>query len=465
MNPNLKAAMKQSTSLSQADREQTHRSADIPVRSNLRAVRVVWPNDRATLLRTGMSALRSKTCFALLVFVVTASHLSAAPHLIPGLTGPTFNLSAKDGYISTPDGNSIYCWGYANGNGLMQYPGPTLIVNQGDNVTVNLTNRLSVPVSIIFPGQSNVVASGGVAGLITREAPPGGMVSYSFRADEPGTYLYESATRQDIQNEMGLFGAFLVRPTGVTTQAYAQVGTAFDHEFLFLLSEMDPRVHDLIDLGLIDQVDTTTFFPVYWFINGRCSPDTMSADFAAWLPNQPYSCLPRMRPGEKVLLRLIGAGRDLHPFHHHGANSLTIARGGRMLQSAPGAGPDLAESDFTITVIPGGTADAIWTWTGEKLGWDIYGHKPTDPMAPYEYGPDHGKPFPVKLPGIQDVFLGENWPGSPFLGQTGFLPPSQVNYNPGGSFVHMWHSHNEKEIVNNDIFPGGLMTMVFIDPW
>ena len=75
------------------------------------------------------------------------------------------------------------------------------------------------------------------------------------------------------------------------------------------------------------------------------------------------------------------------------------------------------------------------------------------------------KPFPVVLPDIQNVFLGENWPGSPFLGKTGFLPPSQVNYNPTAAYLHMWHSHNEKEIVNNDIFPGGLMTMVVIEPW
>ena len=34
----------------------------------------------------------------------------------------------------------------------MQYPGPTLIVNQGDTVKIVLNNTLPVPVSIIFPG-------------------------------------------------------------------------------------------------------------------------------------------------------------------------------------------------------------------------------------------------------------------------------------------------------------------------
>ncbi len=395
---------------------------------------------------------------------------SSAAHRIDGIPGPTFNLTAKDGYISTPDGNSIYCWGYANGEGLMQYPGPTLIVNQGETVTVNLSNTLSVPVSILFPGQVNVAATGGTPGFITGEADPdNGTVSYSFVASEAGTYLYNSGTRMDLQIEMGLVGALIVRPTSpgkvIASQAYLHPGSAFTHEYLFLLTEMDPRVHDLIDLGLIDDVDTTTFSPVYWFINGRCAPDTMAEPNVSWLPHQPYNCMPTMHPGEKLLLRLIDAGRDPHPFHHHGNNSLTIAREGRVLESAPGMGPDLADSDFTVKMFPGGTADSIFEWTGEKLGWDMYGHAPGDPLRPYEYAADHGKPFPVKLPHIQDVMLGEQWSGSPFLGQTGFLPPSQVLFNPGGVYLHMWHSHNEKEIVNNDIFPGGMMTMVVIEPW
>ncbi len=62
-------------------------------------------------------------------------------------------------------------------------------MNQGQSVTVNLTNTLPVPVSIVFPGQINVNATGGVPGLLTREAPPGGSVSYTFTASEPGTYI------------------------------------------------------------------------------------------------------------------------------------------------------------------------------------------------------------------------------------------------------------------------------------
>jgi hypothetical protein len=29
----------------------------------------------------------------------------------------------------------------------------------------------------------------------------------------------------------------------------------------------------------------------------------------------------------------------------------------------------------------------------------------------------------------------------------------------------MWHSHNEKEICNNNVFPGGMLTLVLIEAW
>jgi hypothetical protein len=28
----------------------------------------------------------------------------------------------------------------------------------------------------------------------------------------------------------------------------------------------------------------------------------------------------------------------------------------------------------------------------------------------------------------------------------------------------MWHSHNERELTTNNIFPGGMMTIMLVDP-
>lgn len=389
--------------------------------------------------------------------------------VIPGVTGPTFNLTAKAGYISLGDGDSLWTWGYANGNGVMQYPGPTLIVNQGDTVTVNLRNTLPVPVSIVFPGQQGVVAAGGTAGLLTQEVPPDNgatQVSYTFAALQPGTYQYHSGTRPELQVEMGLVGAIIVRPqvANPLLRAYAHPDTAFDHEYLFLLTEMDPRIHELVEAGRMNEAYNSDNQSVFWFINGRNAPDTLADAFVGWLPHQPYNCLPRMHPGERLLMRVVNAGRELHPFHPHGNNVTVLARDGRMLQSAPGAGPDLAHSEFTIKTVPGETYDAIFEWTGKGLGWDIYGHAATDPLQAHEYAADHGKPFPVILPNQLDMTFGGYYSGGPYLGAFGALPPGQGGLNLNAGYFHMWHSHTERELVNNDIFPGGMMTMVIIEP-
>ena len=49
-------------------------------------------------------------------------------------------------------------WGFADGKGTFQYPGPNLCVKQGDRVRVILKNTLSVKTSIMFPGQTGVTA-------------------------------------------------------------------------------------------------------------------------------------------------------------------------------------------------------------------------------------------------------------------------------------------------------------------
>jgi manganese oxidase len=414
----------------------------------------------------------NKVCTKNITVVVAAVSMLMAGYsthaMINGVTGTTFNLATKTGYISTPDAGSWFMWGYcvdsANPNAVvMQYPGPTLIVNEGDTITVNLRNTLSTPVSIIFPGQSGVVATGGTTGLLTNEAAPnGGTVSYTFVASQPGTYQYFSGTQSDLQIEMGLVGALIVRPA-TAMQAYNHADSAYNREVLFLQTEIDAPIHQLVEQGRVGEVDMNARFATYWFINGRCAPDTMLDANVPWLLTQPYNCMPVAHPYDRLLMRIISAGRDPHPFHAHGNNFIIIARDGRLLGSAPAAGADLAVSDFTITVTPGGTADALFTWTGEKLGWDIYGHAAGDPMEPNEYAPDHGKPFPVILPSQQAVTNGNMWSGSPFLGALGALPPGQGGFNPNGGYTFMWHSHNEKEMTNFDIFPGGMMTMLIIE--
>lgn len=428
-----------------------------------------------------------------LLILATGSY--AGQSGIDGIVGQTnFNFTVKQHFITTADGGNYLIWGYADDDGhngtLAQYPGPTIIVNQGDTVTINLANGLpspnEQPVSMIFPGQENVTASGGSQGSITHESEGlTDVVTYSFVAGKPGTYMYQSATNMALQVEMGLMGALIVRPTMGENFAYNSAATYWDREYLFLLSDMDPRVHDAVEFGQMDQAleYLTERFTVYWFINGRVAPDTMAEAFVPWLPSQPYNIMPRMHPGEKLLMRVAGGGYDLHPYHHHGNHAAIVAKDGQLLASNGSADPDLAQSVFTIKSMPGQTVDAIFEWTGQGLGWDIYGtpvdgrpaHECIDDDAdgfanadavyPYEYCADHNKPLPTILPETQDLAFGGWYGGSPFLGSVGDLPPGEGGLNPYGGYSYMWHSHTEKELTNFDIFPGGMLTMLIIESW
>jgi len=457
---------------------------------------------------------------AISLMIVFLAFLPMTAHaIIDGIGGTiaggtaTFNLTATAGTISMGDGTISYIWGYADGNGPVQYPGPTFIVNQGTTVVVNLTNQIptisgnpAVNTSIVFPGQ-NVTITGGIPGLMTKEALPGTTVTYTFTASQPGTYTYFSGTQPELQVEMGLIGAIVVRPTlGASCTlppdpnnirpsrgyAYCTADGYFDREYLFLLSEIDPLIHKLVEFGQMNLIDNTTRHPTAWFMNGRNFPDTMSMAPASELPSQPYNAMPFMHPGEKVLMRIIGGGRNLHPHHTHGANHVVIARDGKLLSSAGSLNPDLGVSDYTTTSVPGETVDAIWgPWTGARLGWDVYGHvggevyppgclgagvaicasyNPADPATffdPFsnEYCPDHGKPIPVLIPAPSLLTFGPMYGGTPYLGVSGELPPAHVQYNPQAGLSFMWHSHNERELTTNNIFIGGMATMSLVLPY
>ena len=96
----------------------------------------------------------------------------SAQAAIPGETGPNFNFTAKSGYISTPEGGRLFILGYAKSRGKAQYPGPTMIVNQGDTVTVTLTNQIDTPVSMVFPGQTGVTAQAVSGSTVARKKVP-----------------------------------------------------------------------------------------------------------------------------------------------------------------------------------------------------------------------------------------------------------------------------------------------------
>ncbi|BDG02333.1 multicopper oxidase domain-containing protein [Anaeromyxobacter oryzae] len=449
--------------------------------------------------------------------------LRPARAAVPGITGTSFSLVASADYTTQPDGAAIYSWGYGCDPATtpafapfpgtcpqMQLPGPTLIVTEGQLVTVTLRNGLPPAAgntSIVFPG-FQVTTTGGVAGLLTQEAASGGgTVTYSFTATSPGTHAYHSGTQADLQIEMGLFGAIVVLPASppagcvkgrfsLAAAAFDNAATCYDREYMFQLSEMDSRIHDAAlaqvqacPVGPCPAIVAVTepYHPNYFLLNGRSMPDDMDTSYAPGYAHQPYNANPHMHPGEKILMRIVGQGRWQHPFHFHGNHARVLARDGNLLVSAIDqvslAGPLL----FTTPTVSGQTQDQIFTWTGKGLNWDVYNHHagdgstctpdaagyhsvPTDPNYG-EWCADHLKPIPVAPPDPTIVAIGQWYGGTPYLGiqSTGAFtgtnePPGTLNQNPQAGYAYMWHSHNEREITTNDVFPGGIMSMLLIDP-
>jgi FtsP/CotA-like multicopper oxidase with cupredoxin domain len=485
-------------------------------------------------------------------FALAALPAGRAQAAAPGIGGTTFDLTAEASHIDQPDGSSVYSWGYGCNTAptaflpaavqgancpTMQVPGPTMIVHEGDTVTVTLHNNLPVAAgntSILFPGFA-VQTSGGAPGVLTQEAAPGGSVTYSFTATTAGTHAYYSGTRGDLQIEMGLYGALVVLPTTIpaacagtlndqakaangeadfrlAAAAYNHAKTCYDREYLFQFSEIDPRIHRQAEeqagvtctnpAGCMT-VETEPYHPAYFMINGRSFPDNLDPNYAVQYPHQPYNGNPHMHPGELTLVRQIGTGRWQHPFHEHGNHLRVLAHDGNLQLTATDnlAGPLL----FTTTTTPGQAMDSIFYWSGKGLNWDVYGHGyagdtsvcipdangyyTSNPAAPnyFEWCGDHNKPLeekpfglvgsggPVTLPDPNILANGPWYGGSPYLGPDATqravgatpIPPSgTVANDPGGEagFAFMWHSHNERELTTNNIFPGGMMTLMLVDP-
>ncbi len=173
---------------------------------------------------------------------------------------------------------------------------------------------------------------------------------------------------------------------------------------------------------------------------------------------------------------------------------------------------------FNTDTTPGQAFDGIFYFTGRGLNWDPYGHHPgdtTDPLASlpctpdangyntgdptainyFEWCQDHNKPVqvnpfgdvaaggPATLPDPNILTNGAWYGGTPYLGPDASLRatapacagtanagcttllPSNTHANPANErgWAFMWHSHNEREITTNNIFPGGMLMMMLVD--
>lgn len=280
----------------------------------------------------------------------TISNLSSTAGLAPGMTVVGVGVQSGSTIVSVDNATDITISLSATatgtgvsltfvavcGPGLATLPGPVLDVNDGDVVTINLTNAL--PADPPGPEVDHVV-SFEIPGTVfdpaasDEQAAVGETATVTFTATDPGTYLYQSGGDAGRQEAMGLFGALIVRPS-TAGQAYDNASTAFDGEVTLVLSAIDPAFNAAPDT--FDVYDHTA---TYWLINGTAYPDTPAITAAD--------------AGERLLIRYVNAGFDNTTMLLLGMHQQVLARDAILLNN-----PYLASAE---TFPAGGTSDAIAT--------------------------------------------------------------------------------------------------------
>ncbi|MEO7965044.1 MAG: multicopper oxidase domain-containing protein, partial [Gemmatimonadaceae bacterium] len=118
--------------------------------------------------------------------------------------GDTLRLEA--GFVRRTIGTKQFVmYGY---NG--QYPGPLIRVRQGGEIVVLFHNAIDLPSTVHWHGIRLDNASDGVPHFTQEPVAPGDSFTYHVRFPDAGVYWYHPHVREDIQQELGLYGNILV---------------------------------------------------------------------------------------------------------------------------------------------------------------------------------------------------------------------------------------------------------------
>jgi nitrite reductase (NO-forming) len=153
---------------------------------------------------------------------LAAAHRPFPAALPAAPAGPVanVNLVLKDVTIEIAPGVRFAAWAWAGGA-----PGPVIHVRQGQLVKITLTNKGAIPHSVDFH------AARVAPNVDFRDVMPGKSISYTFRANDAGVFMYHCGTKPVLMHiANGMYGAIVVDPApGVLPKA--------DKEYVLVASE------------------------------------------------------------------------------------------------------------------------------------------------------------------------------------------------------------------------------------
>ena len=202
----------------------------------------------------------------------------------------------------------VTAWTY---NGVVA--GPEIRVPYGQRVRIVVKNDLPDGTTVHWHGIDVPNAMDGVPGITQEPIEPGGSFTYEFdaipagRDSAGGTFFYHThGPEEDRQFALGLSGAFVIEPD--QAQGYAVEKTIVIQEWNLNAQTGATR----------PAMDMEGMRPNFFTLNGKSFPATETV---------------KVKRGQRVLFRLIGAGSLSHPMHLHGTDFTVAAKDGHPLAS------------------------------------------------------------------------------------------------------------------------------------
>ncbi len=227
---------------------------------------------------------------------------------------------------------TLPAWGFSqSAGGVAAFPPPVLIATVGDKVSITVVNNHSVSHNFVIPG-----LSADTTAIPPLSNQPNNQHTYNFVATSAGTYLYQDTLNSEINREMGLYGAFVVKAAGAAS---------YPVERTWVLGDMDiARWNDLANANPANSgIDTAVYKPNYFLINGRGGFDGMKAADTTIAG----------AVGDNALLHVVNGGLFSQVLHFH-SNHVDLLYANGVQYSAPYRSLDV------VTVPPKGRVELLF---------------------------------------------------------------------------------------------------------
>lgn len=119
-------------------------------------------------------------------------------------------------------GHETVMYGY---NG--QYPGPMILVPKDATVMVRVANEIEMPTTIHWHGIRLENRFDGVPGMTQTAIESGENFTYEVHVPDAGLFWYHPHVREDVQQDLGLFGNMMVTPSEADYYGLANTEVVF----------------------------------------------------------------------------------------------------------------------------------------------------------------------------------------------------------------------------------------------